>query len=477
MKKSLKLFLILLICFTALILVSCEDSITVAGADGNGAGGTNDDGNGYDIDLGIFVVDISQYTDWNYMVVGRDGSSIFINVDEDSGTPTRLFIKADRNYDIGFTILLKENGLPNKMIAQNYILYFGNFRGYQFDMAIICPNNTIEYFFDIQTHTNWDAYNEISIQERFIILGRLRRTLNIVSHVVGISTCVVTPFFPPAAGKCATYVARQVGNIVAPQVFDRFTVESGNAFMDIFACAAGGWTSPVDCLKAISSTASVLSNLDFNLVVQRTVEINEAIRRIDGDGLTVIPPDLLEDLLRLGIEINHGNNPPCIEGTFFVSPQVLVRSNFTDSSSPGHLFADMELTFSNQNNARMTVDVDFIYHSILADGTGANSFITGSGNNFSVFSDTSGTTRGGFPFRSVEIYSGKISPSGIMNFQRVLIITMEAPDTIRRGQGRLFRDEDGFSERISTVHVQSLNLVQRKMVASSETLLPSVYSE
>jgi hypothetical protein len=56
--------------------------------------------------------------------------------------------------------LFKENGLPDKMIAKNHILYFGNFTGYKFDLAIIYPNNRIEYFYDIETDVYWDAYNQ-----------------------------------------------------------------------------------------------------------------------------------------------------------------------------------------------------------------------------------------------------------------------------------------------------------------------------
>ena len=287
--KRLKQLPILLMCFMALALVSCEDSITVPGVGGGEQGGgtggggnegTGGAGTGDNADPDILVLDISQETDWDYMVIGRDGSSIFINANND--IPTRLFLSADRNSDDGFTFLFKENGLLNKMIANGHILYFGNFRGYQFDMAIIYPNNTIEYFFDIQTHINWDAYN---IQGRFV-----RRVFSAISHAVGIGSCVVTPFFPPAGKKCATYVAQQVVTIVARPIVGSFTADSANAFISFLGCAGGGVLAAYDCLSATSSMASALSNLDLNFANQRAAQINEAIRTIDGDAHIVTGP-------------------------------------------------------------------------------------------------------------------------------------------------------------------------------------------
>ena len=173
----------------------------------------------------------------------------------------------------------------------------------------------------------------------------------------------------------------------------------------------------------------------------------------------------------LGIEINHGNNPPNIEGTFFISPAILVRSNFADGFAPGHRFPDTEVTFSRQDNARMTLEVD----AIRADGaviTGINASITGSGNRFSVFSEVITTRLGGSSYRTVNIYSGEITSTGIVGFHSALIVTVEAPDTIRRGQGRLTRDVDGFSERISLTGIQSLNYAQGGSATFSELFLP-----
>ena len=52
------------------------------------------------------------------------------------------------------------NELPDKMIFDGNVSYFGNFRGKIFDFVIVSPNNMVEYFLDVETDLNWDLYIE-----------------------------------------------------------------------------------------------------------------------------------------------------------------------------------------------------------------------------------------------------------------------------------------------------------------------------
>ena len=245
-------------------------------------------------DLDIFIVDISRETDWNYMVVGRDGSSIFFSVDEATDIPTRLFLRPNNNSDAGFTFVFKENGLPDKMIANGYILYFGNFSGYTFDLAIICPLGTIQYHFGIETDVNWNAYNNaISMsslsQGRFISLPRLNRSLNFISHAIGIGTCAAGFFFLPALGGCAAYVASLTGSAVVSNVFDGITADVLNMSIDTLGCVFG---NVFDCIVALSNSTYTLSNWDINLANQRGQEIAQKhigtwVASIEGFNATI----------------------------------------------------------------------------------------------------------------------------------------------------------------------------------------------
>ena len=181
---------------------------------------------------------------------------------------------------------------------------------------------------------------------------------------------------------------------------------------------------------------------------------------VDEQGLTedvhnIIPDDILEKFIELGIEINGGNTPPNIEEAYLVSADVLVKSNFNDSFVPGHKFSDVEVTFSKQNNTNLTINYDYTTPDGAEEGNGLGAFITGKGDKFSIFVEVSGTLNG-HPVKTVQIHSGEISSKGIKNYYWALMNTMEAPNSLKRGQGRLFKDNDGLSERIERNNSASL---------------------
>jgi len=196
----------------------------------------------------------------------------------------------------------------------------------------------------------------------------------------------------------------------------------------------------------------------------------------DKDGLTkdvrnIIPDDILEKFKELGIDINGGLKPPNIEGVYFVTPLILKKSNFNDSYSVGSKFSDMTITFSKQDNSKLTVVTDYVQGN--QKGNGLGSFITGSGNKFSIYTEIAGTLSGN-PFTNVEIYSGEITADGIKDFHWALLVTVEGIGTIKRGEGRLFYDSDGISPKQSGAK----NSVQISTGTSFDALLPSsVYSK
>ena len=189
-------------------------------------------------------------------------------------------------------------------------------------------------------------------------------------------------------------------------------------------------------------------------VLLGSCEVEELLPPVDEEGLTddvhnIIPDEILEKIKELGTEINGGNKPPNIEGAYLISPLALVKSNFSDVATGTVYWINngvMNLEFLEQNNTKLTVKVD---HSIgnneIAGGLGA--FITGEGNKFSVYVEAIGTT-GGYQTKSIEVHSGEITPDGIKNYQWTLIMVDAAPTTIKSGQGRLWKDKDGLSERV-----------------------------
>jgi hypothetical protein len=212
--------------------------------------------------------------------------------------------------------------------------------------------------------------------------------------------------------------------------------------------------------------------MDLNLTTQKTVEINKAIRKIDGDGLTVIPKELLEYYLLLGIEINSGRNPPTVEGSYLATPLQLVKSTAGSIATQW----DMYVTFSKQNETKLTVDTNYTMQSdngpMQAAGTG--SFIVGEGNKFTVFQDGI-REESGYTAKTVEVFSGEITVTGIRNYQWAVFMIDNRGDPlnhwIANGTGYFKRDSTGFSERVSSPS-PSINYNR----SSNEVRLPNIHS-
>jgi hypothetical protein len=176
---------------------------------------------------------------------------------------------------------------------------------------------------------------------------------------------------------------------------------------------------------------------------------------IEANGLSrdindFISEDIFDILDSLGMPINTGGNPANIEGTYLISPMVLIESNRTFDDI-GKTYADKTFTFFDQNNDNLTLTTALTQGGGVGEGLG--SFIVGNGNNFSVFvrikklnqehNDSTLTT---------QIFSGTITSDGITDLYNALVMLDDYGDPNDRyiaiGDARVFYDEDGFSERI-----------------------------
>jgi hypothetical protein len=87
-------------------------------------------------------------------------------------------------------------------------------------------------------------------------------------------------------------------------------------------------------------------------------------------------------------------------------------------------------------------------------GTGKGAFISGSGNNFSVFMQVT-YTASGQSADMVEIFSGTMTSTGIKDLYDGLFMVDDHGDPgnlwIANGQGRIFYDSDGMSPFIANL--------------------------
>ena len=234
----------------------------------------------------VFVVDISQESNWDYIVVGKDGSSIVFRVDESSDVPTTMFLRPDKDSDDGFTYFFHENGLPDKMVANGIVFVFDNFNGYQFDFTVIYPDDTVEYVLGIETDVNWDAYGASG--RRSIAHGRsakdIKKGFEIIENVLGVGTCVgaaIPPLTAVLAIGCGAFVVDKIADAVIDSVFDGAMEDGAGVIKDSIGCVTGILkpTGILDCGQAVFGTADLITNEDKNLIEEIKDKIDDVKAR------------------------------------------------------------------------------------------------------------------------------------------------------------------------------------------------------
>lgn len=158
--------------------------------------------------------------------------------------------------------------------------------------------------------------------------------------------------------------------------------------------------------------------------------------------------DVVDAFFELGFNINTGNNPPLIEGSYLVTPSIL-QATSVPNDVIGSVFSDIFLNFRNQDNGSLTIDFDGASGSETYDGAG--SFISGDDNQFSVFLVIT-VTREGETAEVTFAISGTKETDGISDIQVALIMIDDNGDPggffIENNTGRVLTDGDGFSEEL-----------------------------
>ncbi len=184
------------------------------------------------------------------------------------------------------------------------------------------------------------------------------------------------------------------------------------------------------------------------LIVMVTLSCNEDHSELIP-GQDFIPDEILAQIRENGQPIYEGLNPPDVEGRYLMSPNTLVSSNFNDSSQPGRVFGDNIITFSEFDSKSLTMEVDL--EQGRTTGTGLGSFISGEGDNFTIYVRIDRSYESGHTTLEARVFSGTIRENGILDLYTSLFMVNDGGDPdnelIGNGEGRLFRDRDGFSER------------------------------
>ncbi|WP_157585532.1 hypothetical protein [Runella zeae] len=177
----------------------------------------------------------------------------------------------------------------------------------------------------------------------------------------------------------------------------------------------------------------------------------------------IVSQAALSDMKEKGMIINEGNTPPIVEGAFQVNPTVLLAPyGPNDSYKKGKVVRDFRIRLTNQKNG------DVFYEekedNMTGSQSGTASFLSGNGNKFTLFSETTGVSSG-ISIKQLVVISGEISGTGIKNFQYVFTITQKNGDEtntklIPINQARVFEDGNGLAEKVANYRL-SAEIVQK----------------
>lgn len=168
----------------------------------------------------------------------------------------------------------------------------------------------------------------------------------------------------------------------------------------------------------------------------------------------VVPEDLVEKMSKK-ITIHRGSNPPTVEGCYYIDPfeTVYCEDEGNGGYEAGHIVQSHIIRFSNQDKVNHTLDFEGRSSSGSTSSVGTGAFISGNGNNFSVFFSTIGEnyTEKGQTVTTKEalIISGTKASTGIKNLQYAFVMIEKSGDTydeiMKEGVYRVFKDSDGLS--------------------------------
>jgi len=170
--------------------------------------------------------------------------------------------------------------------------------------------------------------------------------------------------------------------------------------------------------------------------------------RSTGDIKDFVTPELYDIMTELGLVIHTGNTPPLLEGGYYMSPCILSATNI-ETDNIGAAYASQTFYLSNMNADNLTIDYAGGGGSQQDDGSG--SFISGSGNDFSIFL-TITSEISGYEADTVFVLSGTETNDGFVDFQLAVFMKDNNGNPggvfIEDGKGRIFIDGDELVEKL-----------------------------
>jgi|WetSurSiteA1Bulk_404760.scaffolds.fasta_scaffold00300_2 hypothetical protein len=239
----------------------------------------------------VAVADISTESSWNYWVVGKDE---YFFIDEERSMPKFvLYYNLENNIDYG--IFFDANGLPDKVITNNWIFVFRNFNGNKVDLSVISPFGEIQRIIEVEINYIWPSAFS-SLKSTQTKAGFIRATSRIVAAI----PCVVSgaaalttgglviPLDLIAGWTCGNYFFSMANN---------FSEDAGisNGFTDFYdtysftktsiECTIG---SP-SCLSSIGARGLEEYANNVEELENRNLEVDRAVNFLNKKIIVIQP--------------------------------------------------------------------------------------------------------------------------------------------------------------------------------------------
>ena len=219
----------------------------------------------------LYALDISQETDWDYMLASKEGSCLFFDIDKQTNIPTNLVVKPLKDSDYAFTVMFKSNGQPDYAIFGDTIVVFENFKDTKCDIAIIYPNISVKYFSNIETGVDWN--NTLKSSELRSVSPEtaiaITHSIKFIGAAIGAVGAGLALTGAIAAGGPVLIAVTAVGAaITAASIYNSY-FGSNNTGIGLGCDAAGSIATTIGCVavpsKCLSSLALKYSSFFVNV--------------------------------------------------------------------------------------------------------------------------------------------------------------------------------------------------------------------
>lgn len=166
----------------------------------------------------------------------------------------------------------------------------------------------------------------------------------------------------------------------------------------------------------------------------------------EDERIEQVVPDDIRQKMEPYIPIYDGTNPPNVEGCYFIDPFETVYCE-DNGYAPGERVSSYYIKLTGQSREN-TINMEQCSSNFGSYSIGEGAFISGEGNNFTIFFNMIGTTHGIYT-REATLLSGTKATGGIKNLRYAFVMVEKGDDPgnqlMKEGVFRVFQDKDGMS--------------------------------